>query len=217
MIVHKQRIKLTLTEPMLGTLPADKDLATRFYATKHPGYDPETGKLPPEAEEEVRRIPEDLPTDNVGLTVFPRDDDGQPFIYTHMITGLMVAAQEAFNRAGDKLPAYKKVIRQLVSIERREAVVIMPDGRRLDAGELLPTVERSLRVDGPMGSRTALVRSESLPEGTTIEFTLQYLGKKEKGEDTLALVSSWLDYAGIAIGLGQWRNAGFGRFTWELV
>lgn len=47
-----------------------------------------------------------------------------------------------------------------------------------------------------------------MPEGTTAEFEVQLLDKAH--ED---VVREWLDY-GRFYGLGQWRNADYGRFEW---
>ena len=60
-----------------------------------------------------------------------------------------------------------------------------------------------------MGERIALANSETIRAGASIEFTVRML------VDTDAdLVREWLDY-GALHGMGQWHNAGYGRFTWE--
>jgi hypothetical protein len=56
----------------------------------------------------------------------------------------------------------------------------------------------------------ALARSDTAPEGTVIEFDLIILGKVDK-----ALLEEWFGYGRLR-GLGQWRNAGYGSFEYEL-
>jgi hypothetical protein len=58
------------------------------------------------------------------------------------------------------------------------------------------------------GDRTCLANSETLPEGTTAEFIVEYPDTYDN------VVKEWLNY-GKYKGISQWRNAGWGRFTWE--
>jgi hypothetical protein len=55
-----------------------------------------------------------------------------------------------------------------------------------------------------------LARSDSAPAGTSIEFNLLILGGVSH-----KLLIEWLEYGKLR-GLGQWRNAGWGRFSYEL-
>ena len=57
--------------------------------------------------------------------------------------------------------------------------------------------------------RTALASSETVPEGSVIEFTIIMLDERIE-----PLVRECLDYGALR-GIGQWRNAGKGTFTWE--
>jgi len=60
------------------------------------------------------------------------------------------------------------------------------------------------------GERIALARSETCPAGTQMWFTVTCLWDYEK------LLTEWLDYGRLR-GLGQWRNSGKGRFTYEIL
>ena len=71
--------------------------------------------------------------------------------------------------------------------------------------------ERPLRASTPQGDRVALSRSESIPAGSTVTFTVQCLV-----ENDLKLIEEWLEY-GELHGTGQWRNGGKGRYTYEEV
>ena len=61
------------------------------------------------------------------------------------------------------------------------------------------------------GERVSLANSEEIPEGRTAEFSVLCLEKEHE-----AVVQEWLDY-GILRGIGQWRNSGKGRFTYEII
>ena len=102
-----------------------------------------------------------------------------------------------------KLKAFKKEIDGLIFVLERKIIF----NRSGAVGEC----QRPLRASTPLGERVALAHSETVPAGSTIEFTIRCL--KDDHED---LVREWLDY-GVYRGIGQWRNSGKGRFTWEEV
>lgn len=51
--------------------------------------------------------------------------------------------------------------------------------------------------------------SEEIPAGATVEFDIVLLSEEHENA-----VLEWLDY-GKYSGIGQWRNSGKGRFTYE--
>lgn len=69
--------------------------------------------------------------------------------------------------------------------------------------------QRPLRAFTPQGERVALAHSEEAPAGTYIEVTFHCMVDSD-----VALVKEWLDY-GKWKGMGQWRNASYGRMKWE--
>ena len=70
-------------------------------------------------------------------------------------------------------------------------------------------LQRPLRAQTAQGPRIALSNSEMIEPGCTLEFTVRCLNPAD-----FKLVEEWLEY-GKYHGLGQWRNSGCGRFTWE--
>ena len=80
----------------------------------------------------------------------------------------------------------------------------MPEGGEI---ELL---QRPLRGQTAQGERIALATSETVPAGSEVEFTIRCLSDSHE-----KAVMEWLEY-GKFKGLGQWRNAGFGRFEYEV-
>ena len=63
----------------------------------------------------------------------------------------------------------------------------------------------------PQGERVALAESETIPAGSSIEFTIMTF------DDGLwPTITEWLQY-GRYRGIGQWRNSGKGRFEYEFL
>lgn len=212
MSANLMEVELTLIEPMLGTTPGNKELATTYQAEKHPQ------EVQEDEEGAIDRMPEDDLTK--ASTVFPRDEDGFPFIWDYQIKGFFkdacsmlrrVAKSEKTGQKGtlsSKLTAHKKIIDGLVFVCPRQILVRVPGLSWTKPPELSFT-ERPLRAPTPQGERVALVRSETIPAGTKIQLSIRLLDVKYK-----PLIEEWLDYGQLR-GLGQWRNSGMGRFTWK--
>ena len=66
-----------------------------------------------------------------------------------------------------------------------------------------------MRASTPQGERVSIAISEEIPAGASVTFDIVLLTSEHE-----ALIREWLDY-GIFSGIGQWRNSGHGRFTWE--
>ena len=72
------RVRATFLEPMLGTASANKELHAEFIASKAPdamSREEEVAALGVEAVEEK------------AMTIFPKLEDGTPFIYDYQIKG----------------------------------------------------------------------------------------------------------------------------------
>ena len=194
--MKEMHIKLTFLESILGTCPSNSDLYRDFIATKAP--DAST------IEDEVAAIGADAVADR-GMTVFPRLDDGTPFLYDYQIKGFFKdtcgGLRKVKGTESEKIKAYKKEIDKLIFPSPR-CIPILFDG---EIGEC----QRPLRAQTAQGERVSLAISEEIPAGATIEFSITLLNDgNEKA------VREWLDYGKFS-GIGQWRNSGHGRFTWE--
>lgn len=194
--MDKYSIKLTLTEPILGTVTKDPEVYAAYIAGKAALTDEQLA-------EELATVEK---VEEKGWTGF-HTLDGQPILYDYVIKGFFKDACGMLRRAsGTKskaLTAYRKVIDGLVFVYPRQIL--------LDThGEELGVLERPLRAQTAQGERVALARSDTCPIGTTLEFTLEILGGVSQ-----VLLKEWLDY-GKRRGLGQWRNASWGRFSYEL-
>ena len=191
-------IKITLLEEMLGTSPNNADIYRDYIASKAP--DAST------MEEEVEALGADAAAER-GMTVFSRDENGNPAMYDYHIKGFFKDACSMLKKAtGSKsaaLKAHKKMIDGLVFVNPRMISIILPDGAEIGC------CQRPLRASTAQGERVTLSMSEAVPAGSTMELEITCLTDGDE-----EYVREWLNY-GVYRGLGQWRNSGKGRFSWE--
>lgn len=150
---------------------------------------------------------EGIEEDERPMTVFPRTEDGQPFIYDYLIKGFIKNAAKAFNQLGGdkKLTSYKSKIDGGVFVEPRQLVLELPEG------EETGLCCRPLRASTMQGERVTIARSESAPVGTSLECWIKVMNPEIKKK-----LFEYLDY-GYYNGLGQWHNAGKGKFSYEIL
>ena len=113
------KVKLTFTEPLLGTWPANPNVAREYIASKGP--DAST------IEDEVAALGADAAADRA-MTVFPRNEAGQPILYDYQLKGF-------FKDSCGMLGAHRRQRRegQEESSERiRQADSLQEDHRRPD-------------------------------------------------------------------------------------
>jgi len=191
-------VRLIFTEDILGTWPADPDLHTRYISSKAPS--------PWLQSEEGDTLPDK--TMDSGVTVFPCDDKGI-FLYNYHVKGFLKEAanvlkdQLGVKNARSKVDNYVFVVPRRLYLLRDGSLIKEPDG----------LLERPLRAQTMLGPRVALVASEYLKAPTALQFGLQIIQNKEI---TFEVVEALLQY-GAMKGIGQWRNGGFGQFTYEIL
>ena len=190
------KVRLTFTEEILGTSSADPEIYATYIASNAP--DALTRK------EEVEAIGAEEVIEK-SMTVFPRDENGNPMLWDYQIKGFFKNAAKAFGYVGgkSKLTAYKSKIDNLVFVKERKINLIIPDG------ETIGSCQRPLRASTAQGERIALSNSESCPAGTYVEFTIMVMV-----DELMEHIIRWLDY-GKLNGIGQWHNSGKGRFEWK--
>lgn len=204
--MKKIEVEITFLEPVLGTWPANPNVAREFIASKSP--DAAT------IEDEVAALGAEAAADKA-MTVFPRDEEGRPVLYDYMLKGFFKDAcgmlgriggkteagkKKAVNESG-KLTAYKKVIDGLIFVGPRMI--------RLEVNGAMRECQRPLRAQTPQGERVSLANSEEIPAGSRCQFEVLCMDDAH-----VAAVREWLDYGQLR-GLGQWRNSGKGRFIWR--
>lgn len=194
---------LTLIEPMLGTVPKNKDLYSDYIA----GLEALKKKKAPEdidTADELETLPEDIVEKS--YTGF-HEVEGKPIIYNYLVKGFFKDACSMLRRVtgtrSSKITSFKKIIDGLVFVKPRR-IPINLNGFEIDI------LERPLRAQTPKGERICLAKSDTVPAESILEFDIEVLGVVKKAD-----LVEWLDY-GSARGLGQWRNAGYGSFTYKL-
>lgn len=194
----EMKVRLTLTEEALGMMPASREIHEQYIASKSP--DAVT------LEEEVDALGVDEVVERT-MTIFPRTADGVPFFWDYQVRGMIKDSIGMLRRVKStkcaKVSNYKKVVDGLIFVNERKIPIHV-------AGEM-GDCQRPLRADTMQGQRVALAHSETVPAGSWIEFTINML------DDGLQpVIEECLDYGRLR-GLGQWRNSGCGRYTWERV
>lgn len=199
-------VELTFQQDLLGAVPKDKGVYETFIKSKSPN--------PEGSNDEILTIDE---IEERGWTGFHMAE-GAPIIYDYVIKGFFKDACSMLSRVSgkkkkgedriaknhsSKLTAFKKVIDGLVFVKPRQIKIDMGDGE-------IGVMERPLRAMTMQGERVTLARSDSCPAGSKIKFSVCVLG-----EVTEEMLKEWFDY-GILRGLGQWRNAGWGSFTYTM-
>lgn len=197
------KLKLTFTEPLLGTLAGEKEIAKEFIASKVSGGIPKADEI-----DVIESLDESL---EKGSTVFNADENGV-FLWDYQVKGFFKDAmlallttgnftQEALKKVGLTKYAYKRTIDHHLFINPRKI--------HLDLSGPTFFVERPLRADTMRGERIALARSEAAPAGTTCEIEVVTMNKS-----IVPFLYECLNYGALR-GIGQWRNSGMGRFTYE--
>jgi len=189
------KVKLTFTENVLGTAPQNKNIYEDFVASK--AEDAST------LEDEVATLGVDEVV-NKGMTVFHKEN-GVPFLYDYQIKGFFKGAAGFLRKVpkteSSKIKAYLKEIDGLIFVSPRK----IPFENYGDIG----VCQRPLRAKTPMGERVSLAISEEINAGASITFDINTFVEEDE-----AFVSELLDFGQFS-GIGQWRNSGAGRFTWE--
>ena len=196
MNTERRQYRLIFTEPILGTSPMNSEIYSDYIGKKAP----DAASL----EEEIEALGADAIVEK-GMTGFPRDAAGNPILWDYQVKGFFKDSCGMLGRLkgqteSAKLKAYKKIIDGLIFVYPRQIA--------LTCGEM-GVCQRPLRAQTAQGERVALSSSEELSAGT------QAVIEIESYDPALwPAIEEWLDY-GAARGIGQWRNSGKGRFTWE--
>ena len=194
--MRTMRVRLTLTEEVLGTASNNPEIHSEFIAKKAPDAK--------SREEEIEAIGVEAEIEK-SMTVFPRNEKGEPIMWDYQIKGFFKDACGMLRKVpktkSSGIKAYKREIDGLIFVQERKIPFVY-------TGEM-GNCQRPLRAQTVQGERISLANSETIPIGATLEFTVECLVDSD-----MAAVEEWFDYGRLR-GLGCWRNSGKGRFTWE--
>lgn len=208
-LIEKEiKVRVTFVEPILGSSPNTEEIYKEYIASKAPDAT--------STEDEVEALGADA-VEEKGTTVFGRDAAGIPVIWDYQIRGFFKGSCGGIQKMkgrkqkllSQSIKAYKKIIDNGVYVFPRMIPLNMPDGMTVE--EAVTINQRPLRAQTAQGERVALASSEQLPPGTWFEMTIGLMDGKLA--DT---VLEWLDF-GELNGIGQWRNASYGRFEYEII
>lgn len=190
------KVKVTFFEEILGMANNDPEIHSEFIASNAPDA--------PSRKEEIEAIGVEEVIEK-SKTVFPRNNNGQPIMWDYQIKGYFKDTCGMLRKVpgtkSSKIKAYKKEIDGLIFVNERQIPIIF-DGE-------IGSCQRPLRGQTAQGERVSLANSETIPAGATIEFTVKCLV-----DSYTDIIREWLDYGELR-GMGQWRNSGKGRFTWQ--
>lgn len=191
-------VRCTFNEPILGTASNNEDLFRDFIASKAP----DAAKV----EEEIEALGVEGVVEK-GMTVFTRNENGEPCIWDYQIKGFFKDACSMLKKVPGTesagLKAFKKEIDGLIFVSPRKIVI--------NTDKPIGSCQRPLRAQTPQGERIALAMSEAIAAGATCEFQVTCLKP-----DLVDKVLEWLDYGELR-GFGQWRNSGMGKFSYEIL
>lgn len=199
------KVLVTFEDELLGTCSGNTEIHSQFIASKSADADKQA--------EELAALPA-VELEEQSKTIFPRLD-GKPFLWDYQVKGFFkdaalamiesdgscISTGEAQKKLNMTKYTYKRTIDNQIFISPRKIMLELP------AGGVIGDCQRPLRAMTMRGERIALAQSETVPAGTTMEFTITLMHSRLE-----PFVLEALKY-GAFKGFGQWRNSGKGRFT----
>lgn len=201
----QKRFRLTGTDSMLGSCPANQEVFTEFLVGKT--------KTPEERQAalaDVNNIDENL---EKGTTVFYRDSNGGLILKGYQIKGFFKAAAKALKDQLN-LKNYLSKVDTFVFILEKD-IPIMRDGKQIMEPD--GYLERPQRCETAQGPRVSLAKSEEIKTDWYIDVTVRVVenaGTAKSVPIDMDMIEDFLDYGALS-GLLQWRNAGHGTFEYK--
>jgi hypothetical protein len=206
-------VKITFTEPTLGTSSNNPEIVEDFQTSKAPTLEAAREELDSiDVQEQIEKA----------KTVFARDDQRRVHCWDYQWKGFFkerILAQIELGDITHLSPwTFRHAVDQFVHISPRR-ILFRDAGGQFYTSEL-ETLQRPIRVTTMKGDRVALAASEMLPLGTTCEFTVTLIQGSRAGKSktkeagfTAEQIKACLDF-GKLVGFSQWRTGGYGRFVY---
>ncbi len=182
-----KKYKVELLEGLLGTIPKDKNIFKTYIES-----------LKPENKDSESQSIETV--EEKSWTGFHKDEERGLFLMDYLFKGFL-------KHAGNVLKE-EVGVKQLKS-KLSDFVFVFPRRIFLNKMQADGVFERPLRAMTPLGERVCLARSDYVSKGTTFQVTIGILKHKEI---SWILIDRLMDYGNL-MGLGQFRNGSFGRFS----
>lgn len=200
-----KKFKLTGITQLLGSCPMNKELYSDFIATKA-----KTDEEKAKANSDVVNVKE---LDEKGITGFYRDKEGNIILKAYQIKGFFKEAAKALKDDIGMASTTSRIDNKLFIVEQE--IPVMVNGEKIQKVD--GYLERSLRCETMQGPRVSLAKSEMIEPGYELEITVRVLPDKKTAKSVpldMSVVEQLLEY-GEMKGLLQWRNGGYGSFTFE--
>lgn len=203
--LKENKIRITFTEEVLGTASGDPELHDTYIASKAPDA--------MSREEEVAALGVGDVVEK-GMTQFPRDENGQPYVWDYQVRGYMKESIKIVKKHFPKsecakVKANKMTVDNAIFVSPRKIPIHFPaDNRHIG------DCQRPLRASTAQGERIAIAHSETIPAGSYIDISVVLCPELGKGINAKEVVRECFDYGRLK-GFGQWRNSGKGRFVWD--
>lgn len=187
----KYDLVFELTEPILGTIPKDRNVFENFIQDQA-----KTEMEKQRASEDADRVPEEV--EQRGWTGFYTDEFERPILMDYQFKGFMKHAANVLKESL-KIKNLRSHVGTSVMVNPRYIVLAeKPDD----------VLERPLRAMTQQGPRVTLVRSDMINPGREYGLEIKYLEASKITEKALREILTY----GEDEGLLQWRGGGYGRF-----
>lgn len=210
----KLKVRLTGITPILGSIAMNKEVFRDYIATNCV-----TDEERERAAEDVDNVKEGETEEEKAVicksTGFYRDENDYPILKGYQIKGFFKEAARALKDQIGLTNHVSKVDNYIFILEQNIPLYRM-DGTRVKKYDYISS--RPLRGMTAQGPRISIAVSETIEEyymDLTIKILFNKKTAKSKELDA-AVVKELLDYGELK-GLLQWRNGGYGSFTWELL
>lgn len=204
MRVEEKKFRLVGLQPLLGGVALDKEIFTKYIATKARDFEKENAK------EDVENVIDE----NEKVTGFYRDvETGNVIIKGYQIKGFMKEAAKALKDQLGLASCVSKIDNFVFIAE--DNIPVMRGGEWIKQPDNF--LERPLRGETPQGPRVSLAKSEQVCGDWYIDITVKVIENKKTAKSValdMGVVEELLSY-GQFKGLLQWRNAGYGSFRIE--
>lgn len=206
------KVKIKLVEPMLGTVPKDRQIYEEHVISKirkeiqkkridderRQGFKDVLAAAQREEKETIVEV------DEKGYTGFHYDEKSrQLFVYDYWVRGFLKSAAEAL-RERLELTFHKALIDKYVFVSPRRILLgkDQPDG----------ILERALRAETARGPRICLAKSDYVDSGTEFSFEIHVLNQNKLPKTKLVELLRY----GKSNGFGQFRNGSYGQFVFKV-
>lgn len=204
MKVEEKKFRLVGLQPLLGGVALDKEIFTKYIATKARDFEKENAK------EDVENVIDE----NEKVTGFYRDvETGNVILKGYQIKGFMKEAAKALKDQLGLASCVSKIDNFVFIAE--DNIPVMRGGEWIKQPDNF--LERPLRGETPQGPRVSLAKSEQICGDWYIDITVKVIENKKTAKSIaldIGVVEELLSY-GQFKGLLQWRNAGYGSFRVE--